>query len=106
MVGEKSKLPEVQAEVVVPKLARRVVRSVASTLPSMLVSPRSSGERRREFESAGLLPKVGLLRWALLVKVLKRKASPVAPDMRPPGRVVALAWKMLVEGSEMKLLPV
>ena len=48
MVEALSKLPAVQAEVVVPKLLRMVERSVRSTWPSALASPRSSGARRRE----------------------------------------------------------
>ena len=47
-----------------------------------------------------------LVKVPLLVKVLKMYTSPVEPVMEPPGMVVALAWKMLVAGSEMKVLPV
>ena len=42
-----------------------------------------------------------LVKVPLLVKVLKRNWSPGPPVMEPPGRVMALDWKMLVAGSEM-----
>ena len=43
MVAAPSKLPLVHAKVVAPKLLRTVERSVRSTWPSALASPRSSG---------------------------------------------------------------
>src|SRR6202012_4181660 len=115
MVGALSKLPEVQAGVVLPKLLRTVERSVRSTWPSRLASPRSSGETRREWVSTGCQPKVvkGVVRTALSATAMPKLAGMlevvmpvglVRPKMtwlRSVGRALALVALLV---SRMSLL--